>query len=70
MRNRTKQFKLFTNIKRKKEKDIMMFEIISGIVIFYGVTKICGALETMAKDYDEKINDGWIDYRSIKGIGA
>ena len=42
-----------------------MFEIIGAIVIIYGIRMFCDALENMAKNYETKINNGWIDCRSI-----
>lgn len=47
-----------------------MFKIICVIVLVYIVRNVCDSLEAMAKDYEEKRNDGWIDYRSNEGFRA
>lgn len=38
--------------------------IIIGIAIISLIRNLCDSFETTAKDYEERVNDGWIDYRS------
>ena len=47
-----------------------MFTIIGIIAVIRAAYAFCNTVETMAKNYEKKINDGWIDYRSNNAFRA
>lgn len=42
----------------------MMFTFVGLIIVGYFVGKITLTINDMTNEYEEKINDGWIDCRS------
>lgn len=64
-RNRTKYLSFLQYIYNCERRNIM-FEIIGIAVIIYAVLKCYAAFKNIAADEkknNERINDGWIDYR-------